>query len=127
MILVSIRLLYEPIGLNNMEIFKKHKKLFIILIVVIIGFIVYSFFFTGSSDDDAPLVSESAAASDASGGELLVLLNTLKGIDLDTGIFEDTTFRSLIDFSVEINPEPVGRDNPFAPIGVGNVVVPTDG
>lgn len=106
---------------------KKYKTVLIILVIVVIGFVAYNIFVVGNNNDDAALVSVSAANADTSGGELLILLNTLRAIDLDTSIFQNSEFRGLIDFSIDINPEPVGRSNPFAPIGIGNIVTPVDG
>ncbi len=48
--------------------------------------------------------------------EAALTLQKIKSIEVDTGIFSDKTFKSLKDFRVNILPEDVGRDNPFAPI-----------
>jgi hypothetical protein len=53
------------------------------------------------------------------GQDLLMSLSRLKSTHLDVSIFSDPAFRSLIDRSETIPPEPKGRRNPFAPIGVG--------
>ena len=51
------------------------------------------------------------------GGDLIALLLELKSIKLDTAILQNPTFLTLQDFSVTLIPEPVGRVNPFAPLG----------
>jgi len=43
-------------------------------------------------------------------------LQKIKSIKVDSEIFSDKSFKSLKDFRVNILPEAVGRDNPFAPI-----------
>jgi hypothetical protein len=51
------------------------------------------------------------------GKELLNTLLQLRSLSLDDKIFSDQLFLNLVDFSVEIAPQPIGRFNPFAPIG----------
>ncbi len=48
--------------------------------------------------------------------EASLTLQKIKSIEVDTEVFSDKTFKSLKDFRVNILPEDVGRDNPFAPI-----------
>lgn len=84
--------------------------------VIIVAFIAYSVFYnpdTGSALTQSNVNPEQAAVEQ----ELISLLLALRSIELNTAIFEDERFRGLEDLSQEIVPEPVGRDNPFAPIG----------
>ena len=55
-------------------------------------------------------------ATDQTSQELVTILSTLRAIKLDGAIFSEPAFSSLKDFSTQINPEPVGRPNPFAPL-----------
>ena len=48
--------------------------------------------------------------------EIISLLNDLKGIELSGEIFNSPMFNGLTDFGVVLTPEPIGRDNPFAPL-----------
>lgn len=82
--------------------------------MVILIFVAYGVF-SGSGDEDV-LVSEDAAAPTV-GGDLIVLLGRLQSLSLDSTVFSNPIFRNLVDFGVELVPEPVGRSNPFAPIG----------
>ncbi len=101
-----------------MELFKKYKKAILGILLVFIALAGYSVFFTGKSDT-AALVSDRAGSSTTAvvGKNLLTLLLTLKSIDLREDIFLDPAFRRLEDFSLELAPQPVGRVNPFAPLG----------
>lgn len=74
---------------------------------------------TVSSSPAAPYLSVAPAASaDAVvGQDLLAALALLKTIQLDTSIFTDPIFKSLSDWGKKIPPQPVGRRNPFAPLG----------
>ncbi|MDZ4284265.1 MAG: hypothetical protein U1A28_00375, partial [Patescibacteria group bacterium] len=61
-----------------------------------------------SSESKDPVVAAQSA-------ETLELLSNLKRLSFDEALFRDPRFRSLIDFSVELTPEPKGRRNPFLP------------
>lgn len=100
-----------------MEFLKKHKTILIIVVVVAIGLILYnSLGGTEIASVDETLSSESVS-SGAESDEILALLATLRAIEFDTSVFESPVFLGLVDFSVPLVPEPVGRPNPFAPIG----------
>jgi hypothetical protein len=98
---------------------KTIKKVIVGAIAVIVALLAYRFFFVGPPE---PLLEGQANRSQTVGRELLALLNTLRSLSLDGDVFERPEFASLIDFSVPISPNPLGRRNPFAPIGVGNVI-----
>lgn len=94
----------------------KYKNIIIGIIVIGGGFFAYTYFFTG---DNAPqlLTSErSETAATAVGAEILALLRDLRSIRLDDSIFSDPVFQGLEDFGQPLVPEPLGRNNPFAPI-----------
>ena len=54
--------------------------------------------------------------------EILSLLSDLRNIDLSDSLFNSEAFESLVDYGVELSPEPIGRDNPFAPLGEVTVI-----
>lgn len=104
---------------------KKLKFLFAILVILVIIFI-YNYFFVGNSEpvenvavvpgneiNDAQVVGED---SDSEGGKIVEMLGKLRAIKMDADFFKNESFNSLIDNSVILAPEPVGRINPFAPL-----------
>lgn len=103
---------------------KKNLVLVVIIIAVILG--AYYMFAKSGDDvnDDALLVAEyqmgpdGTALSDTGmiGQDLLNLLNELESIELDDSIFSNEIFTSFEDYTIEITAQPVGRDNPFAPL-----------
>ena len=102
-----------------MDFFKKHKVL-VIIFLVIVAFVAYSFFPGGEEED--LLTTEVVGGNTLVGTvdrELLSLLLELQGLKLEAEIFGSDVFKGLIDFGQELLPHPVGRPNPFAPIGVG--------
>lgn len=64
---------------------------------------------TGSVANGAPLDKDSQ--------RILEILLALRSVKLDDAIFSSNSFISLKDFSTPIVPEPVGRADPFAPLG----------
>ena len=53
-------------------------------------------------------------------------LLTLRAVSLNGTIFLDPSFKLLKDFGKEITPEPVGRANPFSPIGASGAIGGTE-
>jgi hypothetical protein len=100
-----------------MQWIKQHLALFLGAIVVLCALF---FYFMSSSTPSAPILTSSAPtgspSADSSDQELVSTLLALRAVTLSGTIFQDPAFISLIDFSTPIIPEPVGRDNPFAPL-----------
>ncbi len=86
------------------------------ILILLIGAI--GLFGAGYVFSESALVPETGL-NNLIGSELLVLLLQIKSINLDTGIFDDNAFTRLKDFGVEIEPQPIGKSNPFTSIGVG--------
>ena len=99
-----------------MNAFSRYRTVILIGILVIGGFFAYTYFFTGAPQK-ALSVTSSAGVNSTVDQDLIALLTTLKSIKLESGIFSDQSFRSLQDYSQTLVPEPVGRTNPFAPLG----------
>ena len=105
-----------------MDFLKQHKTSLTVLLVVVIAFVLYGFFFAGEGDDEL-LVSEDDVTTEVVGTDLVSLLLTLQSLSLDETLFEHETLTALVDFGVELVPEPIGRPNPFAPLGTGEFPV----
>jgi hypothetical protein len=50
------------------------------------------------------------------GADVYSLLGQIQSLKIDPTFFARTVYQSLVDYTVEIPPQPVGRPNPFAPI-----------
>ncbi len=96
-------------------------KLLLILAVIVVGFIVYRAVFV----TDEPGLGEPGLdvvgleSEDENSDEFLNILLSLQQIELSDEVFSDPVFISLVDFSTELQDQTPGRQNPFAPIGVG--------
>ncbi len=79
------------------------------------------------AQNDSLLASSNNNAVDSSAQrEILSLLIELRSIDIDDGLFQSNVFRSLKDFGVVLESQPVGRNNPFAPIGIDDPLPESD-
>jgi hypothetical protein len=101
-----------------MGVLRKHKFLFLIGIVVIAG--VAWFAMSGGTPSGDAVLTTTTPPSGAAGSaqrQLLSTLNDLRSIRLGAEILNDPAFLSLRDFGTDIITEPIGRRNPFAPLG----------
>lgn len=98
---------------------------FVFVAVVIFG--IYYFFFRAEAEPTPGLTPAGFSSASGKGGELevlaqsndefLQLLEGLEGIELKSDIFSNDVFnRRLTDSSFELESEPSGRPNPFAPL-----------
>lgn len=92
------------------------KNIFFALALAGILWLGYRIFFAA---DDTSETLNAGVVTEASRDtqEFLRTLQQLRGITLNQQIFTDPRFQSLVDQRQPIIPEPIGRQNPFAPIG----------
>lgn len=98
-------------------IFQKYKKWIIIGLVIIAAFILYTVFYPKGGDDELLTSSARKTPAEIVGVEIISALNQIESLKLDRSIFDNPIYQSLKDRSQEIPPEPVGKPNPFDPIG----------
>lgn len=94
-----------------MKTLQKNKGMLLAIALFIAVIFFYNSFFKGET-----MPAEEASAS-AVGTDLVNLFNTLQAVSLTTDLFSSPAYRGLTDFSAEIPDQPVGRTNPFDPIG----------
>jgi hypothetical protein len=101
-----------------MDFIIKNKYLLIGISVLIAGFVWYGM--SEKNSGDGLLTSESVGGGSVQSvaeRELLDTLLELRAIKLDGQIFVNPAFGALRDFTTDIVSEPIGRRNPFAPLG----------
>ena len=101
------------------ELISRHK-IAVVVIGVVIAVVSWAALSEGPTSSSLLTTEVTADGGDT---ELVTTLLALRAVKLDGTIFTDPSFTSLKDFSTEIVPEPIGRPNPFAPLG--STVVPT--
>lgn len=91
----------------------KNKVLLIALVIVaVVGF----YLFKGKGTP--PVATTQAGGAGGVGQELVIELNRLRALqNINTDIFKDPAYTSLQDYTQSVIAQPVGRVNPFAPIG----------
>jgi hypothetical protein len=86
-----------------------------VIIVILAGYLGWQWY-GASSDVGSVLTSSGDSASSEQAQELINFITELKTIRIETGIFTNPAFLSLVDSTVVIAPQPIGRKNPFAPL-----------
>ena len=96
----------------------KKNQIIIVILVAVVGFIAFTYLKGNSNDNSgSSIVAEQRVAEFAGAREILSLLNRMAKVKLDDSIFNDNSFKSLKDTTVVLVGQPVGRNNPFAPLG----------
>ncbi|MEK7652848.1 MAG: hypothetical protein AAB334_02815 [Patescibacteria group bacterium] len=94
------------------------KNIIITIAVAVLAFALYFFFFRGSGTNNdsglsvEPIIGKTSTVDKS----LLTLLLEMKSVKLDEELFNSAVFKSLNDYSIKIEPQEVGRINPFAPL-----------
>lgn len=108
--------------------FQKYKKIIIIASIVILAFIAVVILRDDSKDAEGDgLLTSTTNTGNTTGGvkqtgasaigaEIITALSQIKSLNLDNSIFSDPVFIQLKDKSQPIPKEPIGRENPFAPL-----------
>jgi hypothetical protein len=94
-----------------MDFLTRHK---IIILLIGIGVAGVAWFGMTSSGPTPLLTTESLGSGPDQ--ELVETLLALRSVKLDGTIFSEPAFTQLQDYSQPIIQEPVGRENPFAPL-----------
>lgn len=92
------------------------NKIVILLVggVALAGMVWYSFL--RDRGDGSLLQTDDLTVATEQDSDIVNTLLELRAVSLSGTIFTDPAFLMLQDFGSEIIPEPVGRDNPFAPL-----------
>lgn len=95
---------------------KSKSTIILILVVLAAMFFGYAALF---GEDETVAPEEMAAGAGNAGDDLIALLEQLKSLRMDGEVFSLAAFRSLDDMTMDVVDEPIGRDNPFATLGIG--------
>lgn len=75
------------------------------------------YLFVLQDDDTISLNSDSSVEeAELASAQFIRQLNIIRSLELSNAIFSDPRFESFVDFSRPVPDQPVGRDNPFAPV-----------
>lgn len=105
------------------------RKLLVLGVAVIAAAALWYGMSQSSAPDTTIITSSAEGTSNTPGGvvtpgpvdkdtqQILEILLALRAVKLDETLFSNQAFISLKDYSTQIVPEPVGRPDPFAPLG----------
>lgn len=82
--------------------------------IIVLGMLVYSFFFQQDTLDNLEVSGDSVSSL---GADLVNLSQDLSRANLNPQLFTDPGYKNLEDFSAAVTPQPLGRPNPFDPLG----------
>lgn len=106
------------------QAYKKFSKLIFAGVGLVVLMIAYNILYLQpkkEAEADFIRSENQSITSSELGREIISTLNRLKTINIDPEFFQDDRFRRLIDFSVEIQPQPVGKENPFREVDLFNL------
>lgn len=96
------------------------NKSFKITIIVVLVLIVILGYWQYSSKNEIPDENKNTVQDPQKTDEeskIISTLERLKKVEINADFFNDPVLKSLSDFSHELIPEPIGRMNPFLPVG----------
>lgn len=103
------------------------KKILIAVGVLVVAFILFMALKGDKQGDDLLVTKNNVNGGDAIdsaeeilGAQIIEALNQINSLELERDIFDSPVYQSLEDKSKPIEKEPIGRPNPFAPLGVDN-------
>lgn len=91
------------------------KSIGILILIIALAGLAY-FYFSGSpKDSSTQLVSGDVQASDVTNEvtRIITLLNQTSSLRIDPAIFNSSVYKSLVDHTVSVVEQPVGKPNPF--------------
>lgn len=94
------------------------NTIYIAIIVIALGTLAY-FYFRGNPTDTNPTLQETStnnADQAFVGSNVLTLLNQINSLKIDTSLFNSQVYKSLVDHTVIVRSQNVGRANPFVPL-----------
>lgn len=95
------------------------KSVIVFIVILLIGVLIY--FYTLGSPNDSMInsIDQTAAIGDEqtqiAAARILALLNEMSVLKIDKAVFSDPLYSRLLDHTVAIPPQNIGRANPFAP------------
>jgi len=95
----------------------KYKNIIIVGVIIALGLIAYSFLKPAPTAETLLATTERQDSAQVLGDEISSAISQINSLKLDRGVLDDPVVKNLKDHSKPIIAEPVGRKNPFAPIG----------
>lgn len=92
-----------------MQVLAQNKGTILGGVILLAGLFAYNTFMGG--------ISETTLPAENVGADLIKVSDNISRATLSRELFSTAPYRLLSDWSTPLEPQPVGRTNPFAPIG----------
>jgi hypothetical protein len=92
---------------------ESQKNIVAILVLATVAFLAYYFFVQRGQSDLALTAGTASEEMFVDVQRYIERRGVLDGVKMDTAIFTDERFRSLVGYPREIEERPTGRTNPF--------------
>jgi hypothetical protein len=101
---------------------KSNSKTAIIILIVVLALAAGVYFYmsgqTSADPTSGTLQSDQASSGsgtdpDIRGAHILSLLNQIENLHIDANFFKSSAYTSLVDHTVPVYPQAVGKSNPF--------------
>lgn len=97
------------------------SKVLIGVVVLVLVFFVFNYFKNTADTDTGSLIVQGETKETVDAKYILNLLNKMNQVSLNDSIFVNQAFMRLEDNSVALFPQPISRENPFAPINSSEI------
>lgn len=96
------------------------KKTIIVFVIILVLSALGYFYSTGTPSDSSISSLEStipggSVESSVAGSKAVTLLREVSSLKIDPNFFKGAVYKSLLDYSIDVPPQNVGRENPFTP------------
>lgn len=95
------------------------KIIIALFTILLIAFFGYRVFMSKSEEPIDPLNSVGTVII---GQDILDMVDKTRNLQIDKSLFSSALFGALVDPDIVLDPEPQGRNNPFAVIGSDSAV-----
>lgn len=105
------------------------KATYILLAIIAVVTLGLFFYFQGTPNDDATssltsVGTDGSANAQEVGARVINILNQINSLKIDGEIFSDPAYMTLVDYTITVPEQNVGRPNPFAPLPGGKPATP---
>lgn len=101
--------------MNNDSSSKKTIIIFVIILVISALWYFYSIGSPKDSESSLEINTGEPLVSNAIGSKAVVLLREISSLKIEPEFFSTPLYKSLIDYTVEVPAQNIGRANPFVP------------
>lgn len=93
---------------------RNNKPIVLSLVIFVLVMGIYQLFLKPTPVIDTIVTEETG---EQIGKDIIELNEQLQRITFDRSVLSSAPYKALVDFTTVVSPQPLGRSNPFGPIG----------